>query len=94
MDAPESLYRNPQNMFVAGFIGTQMNFIEMDAVRENNSILLKNKAIEIKLPEEKNEAIKPYIAKKVIAGLRPETIHILRGGAVSAEVEALEKLGA
>ncbi|MCR5458147.1 MAG: sn-glycerol-3-phosphate ABC transporter ATP-binding protein UgpC [Clostridiales bacterium] len=78
VDSPQSLYDNPVNLFVAGFIGTpQMNFINGTLERDDDGfVYLHFGEIRIRLPEEKGNAdeIKPYIEKEVIAGVRPECI--------------------
>ena len=43
VDTPNELYNNPQNIFVAGFIGTPtMNFIEGNVVRNNDDLIFKD----------------------------------------------------
>lgn len=76
-DTPEMLYNHPQNIFVAGFIGSpQMNFFNCKisrkkegyfAIFENNSIML---------PERMNDNLSLYVDKEVILGIRPENIEI------------------
>jgi multiple sugar transport system ATP-binding protein len=88
VDTPQNLYDLPCNLFVAGFIGTpQMNFIDATLIDRNGDVIVhwgeeeqKDKPAticEIKLPAEKanNPALKDYIGKEVIIGVRPECIH-------------------
>ncbi|OGO93245.1 MAG: sugar ABC transporter ATP-binding protein [Clostridiales bacterium GWF2_38_85] len=78
VDTPQTLYDNPCNLFVAGFIGTPpMNFINGKLEKKGSDIFFKFGANSLKLPAEKaaNEELQAYIGKEVIAGLRPELIH-------------------
>lgn len=77
VDSPIDLYTKPNNLFVAGFIGSpQMNFIEADAVKEGNGVKLVFGSHSVKLPDAKAKKLVEggYIGKTVIMGIRPEDI--------------------
>ena len=70
---PKEIYNNPQNVFVASFVGAPaMNFLNVSI--KNGKIVLEDKAYEIQ-PDMK-EALKAYEGKDVIMGIRPEDLHI------------------
>jgi len=75
--APQELYDNPSNIFVAGFIGSpQMNFIEADVVEEGGNIVLKFADQSVTLPAGKAANFdKAYVGQKVIMGIRPEDMY-------------------
>ena len=76
---PQDIYDNPNNMFVAGFIGApQMNFIDVELVEKDGEIYAENDALSIKLNGGDCNALKSnnYIGKQVVLGIRPEDIHI------------------
>ena len=78
VDTPQNLYDNPTNIFVAGFIGTpQMNFINSSLEKKGEDLYVDFAGTQIKLPAEKanNPALKEYIGKEIVLGLRPECIH-------------------
>lgn len=78
IDTPANLHQKPCNLFVAGFIGSpQMNFIEVQVMKNENDIYLKNNTFNIKLPQEKAKLLmdKGYEGKEIILGIRPENIH-------------------
>jgi multiple sugar transport system ATP-binding protein len=80
-DAPLALYRQPANLFVAGFLGSPpMNFIH-GKLRESGDTLLFKEAregiIEFKLAG-RPEA-RPFAGREIIAGIRPEDINIVTG---------------
>ena len=105
VDSPGNLYNRPNNMFVAGFIGSpQMNMMEAHIKKSGKDVLLSVGEYDIKLTEAKAKAAEEggYIDKTVIMGIRPEDLHdeeavISSAGAgavVDADVEVTELLGA
>jgi multiple sugar transport system ATP-binding protein len=76
--APEVVYNNPVNMFVAGFIGSPaMNFIHGQFNEEGGELHFKAKGIDVVVPGGKAKIIrdKGYVNKDIILGIRPEDIH-------------------
>lgn len=75
-DTPQMLYNHPQNMFVAGFIGSpQMNFIECTVRRDKNGFHAVFEEYDYLLPERMNGPLSLYTDKEVIMGIRPEDMH-------------------
>ncbi len=78
VDAPQTLYDKPCNIFVAGFIGTpQMNFVNGTLEQKGDAVHFVFEGGDIKLPAEKtaSDTAKEYIGKEVVIGIRPEAIH-------------------
>ena len=78
VDSPVRLYNAPQNLFVAGFIGSpQMNFVDCVAQKEGSDVYLTFYGEKIKLTPEKAQKLidGDYIGKEVIMGIRPQDIH-------------------
>lgn len=78
IDTPQNLYDHPRNLFVASFIGSpQINLIDVEVLKENEDVFVKNNYLKLKLPKEKADLLneKNYIGKKVIFGIRPESIY-------------------
>jgi lactose/L-arabinose transport system ATP-binding protein len=72
--APLDLYDDPDNLFVAGFIGSpRMNFFE-GRVTENGGVRLSNGHVLTDLP---SVSSLPSSGTEVVAGCRPE--HLLAG---------------
>ena len=72
-DTPQQLYNYPDNVFVAGFIGSpQMNFVEarVDANGSSYDLVFGNDRIRVDKPE-----LARHIGKEVILGIRPEDLH-------------------
>lgn len=93
VDTPKGLYRYPKNMFVAGFIDTQINFIDAIVKRINDKIYFHFNGIDIVSPESMEDVIEHYIGETVIVGLHPESIHIYKDDTECAKVEVVEHLG-
>ena len=75
VDSPQTLYNKPNNLFVAGFIGSpQMNFIDAVVKADGNKVTLNFGNTSIVLPESKAAKVKPYNGKTVVMGIRPEHI--------------------
>lgn len=77
IDTPLSLYKNPVNKFVAGFIGSpSMNFIEGIIINNNGLQFESNgKILKIKLDEKYAGSLNNYLHKKIWLGIRPEDIY-------------------
>lgn len=73
---PEEIYYEPQNMFVAGFIGApQMNFVEGKV--EGDSFLFEGNRI--RLPAGTGEKLGAYAGKEIVLGIRPEMFEVADG---------------
>ncbi|MBC7093105.1 sn-glycerol-3-phosphate ABC transporter ATP-binding protein UgpC [Candidatus Bipolaricaulota bacterium] len=75
-DDPQTIYDHPANMFVAGFIGSPpMNFLEARLMEENGRLYVQGKGFKLLVPEERaTDAVRGYVGKDVVFGLRPEDI--------------------
>ncbi len=77
VDTPQNLYDKPQNLFVAGFMGSpQMNFL--DATVEVNgdeaSLMVAGHAIPLPPAKSKKLIEGGYAGKTVTFGIRPENV--------------------
>ncbi|RPI67722.1 MAG: ABC transporter ATP-binding protein [Geobacteraceae bacterium] len=76
IDSPQNLYDRPDNLFVAGFIGTPaMNFFNAKLKRDNGKLLVDATSFTVQVPEDKVATFEPEIGRDVIFGIRPEDIH-------------------
>lgn len=105
--APLEIYNNPNNVFVAGFIGSPaMNFMDGFIRKEGESYFIENKAktIKLRIPKERESyfsKLSQYVDKNVIFGIRPEDIEdyeVVEGEvdefSVTAQVDVTEPMGA
>lgn len=78
VDTPQNLYEKPQNLFVAGFMGSpQMNFIDASVDLKGDTAHLKVAGLSIPLPPAKSKKLIEggYGGKTVTFGIRPEDIY-------------------
>lgn len=76
--SPEVLYNQPNNLFVAGFIGSPtMNFISGTLSEQNGAVRFRSDGLDVEVPGGKAQLLKKkgYIGKEVIMGVRPEDFH-------------------
>lgn len=108
LDAPQKVYNEPTNLFVAGFIGIPpMNFLQFEIVREK-SMFLKlvtgsahehNNKFMIKVQDGLSGTISNIRDDALILGIRPKDITVLRkdeefdGFKLKGEVTFIELLG-
>jgi multiple sugar transport system ATP-binding protein len=98
---PEQLYLQPDNLFVAGFIGSPaMNFVPATLSGNAEQMSLNTDAFQIKLPPERSRRLFPKAGLEVIMGIRPEDLHSpgllpphVKGYPLTATVDVTEMLG-
>ncbi len=103
VDAPQTLYNYPCNVFVAGFIGSpQMNFCNAKLAKSGNDIYVEfGEGEKVKLTSAKAAACKDYIDKEIVMGIRPEDMYdddyslgLYKDSIFKASVEVTEHMGA
>jgi len=76
LDTPQNLYDHPNNLFVAGFIGTPaMNFFPGKLRRDNGKLVVDTGDFAVAIPAKKAKPYENHVGKDIIFGLRPENIH-------------------
>jgi multiple sugar transport system ATP-binding protein len=101
IDTPQQLYDFPNNLFVAGFIGSPaMNFFPANLNQEDGKLFVDAKSFVVQVPDDRVKTYQPYVGKKVIFGLRPEDIYNpmfaspgIIAQPVDASVEVVELMG-
>jgi multiple sugar transport system ATP-binding protein len=99
---PITLYDNPVNKFVAGFIGSPpMNFINGKIIKKEGKLFFKEEVFTVKIVEDMYKKIMPYEGKEIVFGIRPEDIYdklftqaASGDNTVRAVVEIVEPMGA
>ncbi len=89
VDTPTNIYNNPQNKFVAGFIGSpQMNFIDCNII--NNTLIMTEPIIELSHDIMEKLHNRHYVT----IGIRPENMTNPNGRIkLNVKVEMTELLG-
>ncbi|HLF25293.1 MAG TPA: sn-glycerol-3-phosphate ABC transporter ATP-binding protein UgpC [Anaerolineae bacterium] len=101
IDTPQRLYDHPDNMFVAGFIGSpSMNFFEVKVNKSDGTTYVEGDGFRLAVPAERVEALKGYVGQSVMLGIRPEDIHDpaftppgIHAGTLEAQVDVTELMG-
>jgi len=97
---PMEVYNQPQNQFVAGFIGSPpMNFLDARLVADNGGLAVDVQGMRLALPPQQAKSAAAYMNKNVVFGIRPENIlstpekQSAYLAPLRATVEVLEPLG-
>jgi multiple sugar transport system ATP-binding protein len=95
---PLYLYNNPNNKFVAGFIGSPpMNFLTVRVVEDGVSIILDEGSFKVKADAAHAVHLKKYVGKEIFFGIRPEDMNYIESGgdnSFATKVTVVEPLGA
>jgi multiple sugar transport system ATP-binding protein len=94
LDNPKSIYNKPNNLFVAGFIGSPgMNFFDGKIDLQNKVFKIENTQIKL---DDYEYSSKPLKNSDVVFGIRPEDISLNSSTDQSIEVtvELIEPMGA
>ncbi|HAZ37333.1 MAG TPA: sugar ABC transporter ATP-binding protein, partial [Clostridiaceae bacterium] len=99
----QTIYEKPENMFVAGFIGSpQMNFTDAKIVKEGNNLFVTFGKEKLPIPADKAKVIEDagYEGKEVVFGIRPEHMNDdakfmeeHKDSTISAKIEVMEHMG-
>jgi multiple sugar transport system ATP-binding protein len=101
IDTPQALYDHPNNLFVAGFIGSPaMNFFPGTIQKGDGRLVFDGGAFKVNVPEDRNNIFGPYVGRPIIFGIRPEDIHNplfappgIKAEPVEGKVEVTELMG-
>jgi multiple sugar transport system ATP-binding protein len=76
LDTPQHLYDHPNNLFVAGFIGSPaMNFFPGKLRKDNGKLVVDANDFSVAIPSKFAKPYEPHAGKDIIFGIRPENIH-------------------
>jgi multiple sugar transport system ATP-binding protein len=100
-DAPQVLYDQPANLFVAAFIGSPaMNLYRATVSPDGSAVRLGNQQLELPSTIREDPALTPYRDADVVIGIRPENLHdaepageVPPGRRLEGDIELVESLG-
>ncbi len=76
LDTPQNLYDRPNNLFVAGFIGSPaMNFFRGKLRKDGEKLLVDAGDFSLTIPAQKAKPYEVRAGKDIIFGIRPENVH-------------------
>jgi multiple sugar transport system ATP-binding protein len=76
---PKELYRGPQNLFVAGFVGSPpMNLAEATVEESHDGVFVRFSGHRIRVDESTmgDSSLRSYAGRQVVIGVRPEDLGI------------------
>jgi multiple sugar transport system ATP-binding protein len=75
---PQTLYDEPANLFVAGFVGSPpMNFIEAEVARTGEGYFVRIGAMSVSVDARESTsqpALERYVGRNLVVGVRPENL--------------------
>ena len=101
MGSPQELYSKPDNIFVAGFIGSPaMNFFDVTLTGTVEEMHVDGASFQATVLPEKALQLAPYLGERVVFGIRPENIHDneflppgIQASPLQARVDVTELMG-
>ncbi|NWF63080.1 MAG: sn-glycerol-3-phosphate ABC transporter ATP-binding protein UgpC, partial [Chloroflexi bacterium] len=76
LDTPQNLYDKPNNLFVAGFIGSPaMNFFPGKLRKQDGKLLVDTGDFAVTIPPSRAQPYEAHVGKDIIFGIRPENVH-------------------
>ena len=73
--APMDLYDRPDNMFVAGFIGSPpMNLLEVTVTKKGEKVVIEAPSVKVELDAAQAKQLSDFKEEKAFIGIRPENL--------------------
>jgi len=99
--SPQDLYDHPDNMFVAGFIGSpSMNFCDAKLVQSNGDLIMDADDFNVTVPAEHQSKYRDHVNNTIVFGIRPEDLHDphfvppgVNQSVIEATVDVVEMMG-
>jgi len=99
--SPLDVYWTPVNRFVAGFVGMPpMNFLNGKLSFQGSNVVFEDGSATITLSDRQADAVKNWVGKEVVFGVRPEAISLVSerrfmgtGNEMSVTINVIEPLG-
>jgi multiple sugar transport system ATP-binding protein len=94
VDAPQRVYAEPANLFVARFIGNPpMNTVSGTLARQGDGLVVRTDAGTVPLPSDVAAGAERDGVERAVLGVRPEHLVIDPEGVIDATVTVVESLG-
>ena len=94
VDTPQNLYNTPNNIFVAGFIGSpQMNLIDAEVKANGSQVdLVLSDTVTITLPAEKSKKLIDgnYVGKTVVVGIVQKMLRMMQNSSLRMQILSLQ----
>ena len=92
---PMTLYREPDNLFTAGFIGSPpMNLLRGRLEKNDGTLQLIAADAKLALETSACSSAEQHVGNEIILGIRPEHVGISPEGPINGTIQLVEPLGA
>ncbi len=99
--SPMAVYDKPDNLFVAGFIGSpSMNFLKVDLIDQDGALAVAGENLVLKVPDHLQDRFATAKGRNLTFGIRPEHIYdqalkesFPGGETLKATIEVVEPIG-
>ncbi|MBI4580215.1 MAG: sn-glycerol-3-phosphate ABC transporter ATP-binding protein UgpC [Planctomycetes bacterium] len=89
--APLTIYEQPANRFVAGFVGTPpMNFLAGRLMGENGQLYFRGPSVRLRLPQRLHAGLAGREGQPMVLGIRPEGLSDEADGRFAGEENVLD----
>lgn len=77
IDTPQNVYEHPNNIFVAGFLGSpSMNFFDAQLLQQDGKLIIQtDSGLTVPVPAKYEQRYGEFIQRPVVFGIRPEGIY-------------------
>lgn len=77
IDTPQTVYDSPNNMFVAGFLGSpSMNFFDAQLIQDDGALIVQTDGgLTVPIPAKRQQRYQEFATRPVVFGIRPEGIY-------------------
>jgi multiple sugar transport system ATP-binding protein len=94
---PHKIYNDPQNLFVADFIGSPSpNFLDCTVTKKDGDTYLESSTFTVAATDEQASALQQQEGNTTILGVRPEYLELTKADTtamLTADVDVVEPLG-
>jgi multiple sugar transport system ATP-binding protein len=99
--SPMAVYEKPNNLFVAGFIGSPaMNFLKVNLIDQDGALAVAGENLVLKIPDHLQKRFSTAEGRNLTFGIRPEHIYdqalkgpFPGGETLKATIEVVEPIG-
>jgi multiple sugar transport system ATP-binding protein len=93
IDSPLKIYDNPNNLFVAGFLGSPaINQFQGKIIKKDDKLHFAGEGFDVAVAQKSEKALQEYVDKPVIMGIRPEDIYDSQYDSMASEPQKLHAI--
>lgn len=93
IDSPHNIYTDPDNLFVANFIGSQANRFDSKVDEKGSGLKITNSAFSTEPPKGMAKDLSDYISEEIVVSIRQSDVNVIESPAAEWEVILIESKG-